>query len=98
MPGRDEGPGMVHAGRDLPGSSSPSWEEKACLRLISISPALARCARQPRQQNSRRQRPGLAAYRTSVQDGQPISERKLRTCSCLITGVTSRGSWRWRMA
>ena len=28
MPGRDEGPGMVHAGRDLPGSSSPSWEEQ----------------------------------------------------------------------
>ena len=28
MPGRDEGPGMAHAGRDLPGSSSPSLEEQ----------------------------------------------------------------------
>ena len=28
MPGRDEEPGMVHAGRDLPDSSSPSWEEQ----------------------------------------------------------------------
>ena len=59
-PVRDEGPGMVHAGRELPGSSRPPGGT-ACLTLISISPASARCARQPRPQNSRRQYPGWSA-------------------------------------
>ena len=87
-----------HADRDLPGSSSPAREEQACLRLISVSLAAARCSRQPMPQNSRMQRPGTGttlpietrSYHSSRTRGLAMSPLRPRAWSVLCHNRAAR--------